>query len=162
MVIAARTGPATAADLAQLSEDVRAEVLAGTIVEKAAPSFEHGDAQSSLVAALKDPFHRGKGGPGGWWIATEVEIELEKHEVYRPDLVGWRREQVPERPRGRSIRIRPDWACEVLSTSNAETDLGKKLFSYHRTAVPHYWILDPEHQLDPVAPTRLPGADTKS
>jgi Uma2 family endonuclease len=147
MVSAAkRPGLATAASLAELGEHVRAEVIGGAVAEKAAPSFEHGDAQSSLVAALKDPFQRQRGGPGGWWLVTEVEVELETHEVYRPDLVGWRRARVPERPRGRPIRLRPDWVCEVLSTSNAEHDLGTKLFSYHRAGVPHYWILDPEHE----------------
>lgn len=35
--------------------------------------------------------------------------------------------------------------CEVLSTSNASHDLGKKLGLYHRAGVPHYWILDPKH-----------------
>ena len=116
------------------------------MVEKAAPSFEHGDAQSSLAGLLKHPFQNGRGGPGGWWIATEVEIEFETHEVYLPDLSGWRRERVPERPRGRPIRVRPDWIAEILSISNAETDLGPKLFSYHRAGVPHYWIVDPEHE----------------
>jgi Uma2 family endonuclease len=136
---------ATAADLAALDERIRAEIISGVVVEKAAPSFEHGDAQSSLVAALKDPFQRQRGGPGGWWLATEVEVELQAHEVYRPDLVGWRRERVPERPRGRPIRVRPDWVCEVLSPSNAEYDLGVKLLTYHRAGIPHYWIVDPEH-----------------
>jgi Uma2 family endonuclease len=138
---------ATAADLLALPSDRPAEVVAGVIVEKAAPSYEHGDAQSSLAELLKPPFQRGRGGPGGWWIATEVEIELETHEVYRPDLVGWRRDRVPERPRGRPIRVRPDWVTEVLSTSNAETDLGKKLLCYHRAGIPHYWIVDPEHEV---------------
>jgi Uma2 family endonuclease len=137
---------ATAADLAARSDDRGAEVIHGAIVEKAAPSFEHGDAQSGVMAQLKSPFQHGRGGPGGWWIATEVEIELEPHEVYLPDVTGWRRERVPERPHGRPIRIRPDWVCEVLSISNAETDLGTKLFSYHRAGIPFYWIIDPEHE----------------
>jgi Uma2 family endonuclease len=147
MVSAARRdGSASASDLLALPDHVRAEVVSGFVVEKAAPSFEHGDAQSSLVAALKDPFQYRRGGPGGWWIATEVEVELDVHEVYRPDVVGWRRERVPERPRGRPIRVRPDWVCEVLSVSNASTDLGSKLFAYYRAGVPHYWIVDPEHE----------------
>lgn len=137
---------ATADDLLALPDDRVAEVIGGVIVDKAAPSYEHGDAQSSLAELLKPPFQRGRGGPGGWWIATEVEVELEPHEVYRPDLVGWRRERVPERPHGRPIRERPDWISEVLSPSNAETDLGKKLLAYHRAGVPHYWIVDPEHE----------------
>lgn len=143
---ARRSEPATAADLAALPDEFHAEIIGGEIVEKTAPSYEHGDAQSSLAELLKPPFQRGRGGPGGWWIATEVEIELETHEVYRPDLVGWRRSSVPERSRGRPIRIRPDWIAEILSLSNAENDLGTKLFAYQRAGVPHDWIIDPEHE----------------
>jgi Uma2 family endonuclease len=131
---------ATAADLAALGER-RAEIIGGAIIEKTGPSFEHGDAQSAVTGRLKDPFQFGNGGPGGWWIATEVEVELEAHEVYLPDVAGWRRERVPERPRGRPIRVRPDWVCEILSMSNAETDLGTKLVTYHRSGVGHYWIV---------------------
>ena len=42
--------------------------------------------------------------------------------------------------------VRPDWVCEVLSPSNASNDLGKKLNAYHRAGVPHYWIVDTEHE----------------
>lgn len=76
----------------------------------------------------------------------EVEIELSVHDVYVPDVVGWRRERTPERPRGRPIRIRPDWVCEILSPSNALNDLGIKLAGYHRTGIPHYWVVDPERE----------------
>jgi Uma2 family endonuclease len=136
---------ATAADLAALPADLRAEVIGGEIVEKASPSAEHGDAQLGLGAFVRDRFHGGGGGgrPGGWWIMTEVEIELERHEVYRPDLLGWRRERVPGRPTGRAVRERPDWICEILSPSNADRDLVGKMRVYYRHRVPHYWIVDP-------------------
>ena len=42
--------------------------------------------------------------------------------------------------------MRPDWVAEVLSRTNAEHDLGEKLFAYQRAGVPHYWIIDPEHE----------------
>jgi Uma2 family endonuclease len=139
---------ATAADLVALG-DGRFEVVGGQIVEKAGPSYEHSDAQAGLATFLRSRFHHGGGppGPGGWWIVTECEIELETHEVYRPDLVGWRRSRVPERPRGRPIRTRPDWVCEVLSRSNARADLVDKLRTYARAAVPHYWLVDPDDQV---------------
>jgi Uma2 family endonuclease len=142
----ARAAPrATAATLAALG-DAAAEIIHGAVVYKAEPSAEHGDAQLGLGEIIRGRFHGPPGGPrgpGGWWIVTEVEVELEDHEVYRPDLVGWRRDTMPERPRGRPIRVRPDWVCEVLSTSNAATDLVTKLAVYHRNGVPHYWIVDP-------------------
>lgn len=123
-------------------------MIGGVIVEKAAPSPDHADAQGGLIGELRPPFHRrkGGGGPGGWWILPEVEIELTRHEVYRPDITGWRRDRVPERPQDRPVRERPDWVCEVLSPSNASNDLVKKLRVYHRSAIPHYWIVDPANE----------------
>lgn len=139
---------ATLDDLLALPDDRRAEIVGGLIVDKAAPSAEHGDAQSSLAALLRGPFHRrgGPHGPGGWWILTEVEVRVAPHEVYRPDLVGWRRATMPERPTGRPVEARPDWWCEILSPSNARTDLVDKLRALHAAAVPHYWIVDPERE----------------
>jgi Uma2 family endonuclease len=74
-----------------------------------------------------------------------VEIELAEHDVYRPDLAGWKRSRVPNHPTGRPIRVRPDWVCEVLSPTTAARDLGPKLSSYHHAEIPHYWIVAPEH-----------------
>jgi Uma2 family endonuclease len=126
--------------------DAPCEVIHGVVVRKADPTAEHGDAQAGLVAALRPAFHRRQSddnGPGGWWILSEVDVELERHEVVRPDLSGWRRERVPTRQVGRPVRERPDWVCEILSISNAKADLVDKLEIYHRAEVPHYWIVDP-------------------
>ena len=121
------------------------EFIAGVITPKAMPSGEHGGAQMGLVNAIAPSFHRssgGRGGPGGWWLATEVEVLLGT-EIARPDVLGWRRDSCPERPIGMPVKQRPDWICEVLSPSNTTHDTIKKLRLYHRSAVPHYWIVDP-------------------
>ena len=60
------------------------------------PSVEHGSAQPGLSGALfgfRGPAGGGPG-PGGWWLATEVEVAYESHETYRHDVVGWRRGRV--------------------------------------------------------------------
>jgi len=137
---------ATSSDLLALPDERAAEVVGGEIVEKATPSFEHGSAQSGLSGVLfgfRGP-PGGPRGPGGWWLATEVEVEYENHETYRHDLVGWRRERILTKPSERPVRARPDWVCEVLSPSNAANDTVKKLRVLHRHEVPHYWLLDPE------------------
>lgn len=114
-------------------------------MEKASPSPEHGSAQFALSGLLFSPFGSSRGsGPGGWWLMTEVEVEYAPSELYRHDLVGWRRERSVERPRGRPVTLRPDWVCEILSASNASNDTVKKLRTLHRAGVPHYWLLDPE------------------
>lgn len=147
-MVAAPTLLATAADLARSPDDVRAEVISGVLVEKAAPSPDHAYAQTSLVGQLWEPLQR-RGGdrPVGWWILVEVEVELQAHEVYRPDIAGWRRDRCPQRPRERPVTARPDWVCEVLSPSNASNDLVRKLRVYHRCGIPHYWIVDPDREI---------------
>lgn len=121
------------------------ELIGGELIEKAAPSGEHGDAQAGVVSIVRGPFQRppGRGGPGGWWIATEVEVLLETGEIVRPDVVGWRRERCAERPTGVPVKTRPDWICEIVSASHATDDTVKKLRLYHRVAIPHYWLADP-------------------
>jgi len=141
-----RPGPVE--DLLRLPEYAAAEIIDGDLVEKAVPSFEHGAAQSGLVAQVLGPYNRRSGGrgPGGWWIATEVEVQYDEQQIYRHDLVGWRRETTSHRPSGRLIRVRPDWVAEILSPSNAGNDLVKKLRTLTQHRVPHYWIVDPEHR----------------
>ncbi|WP_437591151.1 Uma2 family endonuclease [Sorangium sp. So ce1000] len=141
--------PATVADLLAIPEERRFhEIIDGELVQKAVPSFEHGDAQSAIVAHVKNPFQRRPGGrwPGGWWFATEIEVEFMPDQVYRPDVVGWRRERSPERPSGCPVQIRPDWVCEVLSPSNARSDTVRKMRVYQRCQLPHYWIVDPREE----------------
>jgi Uma2 family endonuclease len=140
---------ATAADLLAIAEPERFhEVVDGELVRKAAPSGPHGRAQSRVAGKIGGRYDRRPGGraPGGWWIVTEVEVEFEAHQVYRPDVVGWRRERLPELPNHTPITVRPDWVCEVLSESNASNDLVKKMRGYHRAGVPHYWVVDPREQ----------------
>jgi Uma2 family endonuclease len=147
-MVASRIKLATAADLAIRPGDARAEIIHGAIVEKASPSAEHGSSQLAFGAALGRRFQRGPGGrwPGGWWFGSEIEIEYETHEVYLHDVAGWRRDRVPQRPSGHPVGTRPDWACELLSPSNAKRDLVDKFQVLHTSRVPHYWIADPLEQ----------------
>lgn len=132
------------ADWLALPDDHRFELIDGELVEKAAPTFEHGRAQGHTAVAISGPFDRrvgGPGGPGGWWIATEVDIALDGR-VFRPDLAGWRRARAPEPLKERPVAVRPDWLCEIVSEANRTTDTVMKLRRYHQAGVPHYWILD--------------------
>ena len=141
-------GDATTADLLAIPEHERFhELIGGEIIPKATPSAEHGTAQRKL-GTLIDPFDRRPGSrwPGGWWLMTEVEVEFAAHETYRPDVVGWRRDRVPERPRGNPVAIRPDWIGEIVSPTNSGMDRVTKLNAYHRFEVGHYWIIDPDEE----------------
>jgi Uma2 family endonuclease len=119
------------------------EIVDGVLVEKEAATGKHGGAQVRLSRKL-GPYDRRPGGrsPGGWWFATEVEIQLASDQVFRPDVAGWRRERMAVLPSEVPIMIRPDWVCEILS-QNKRNDLIKKKRAYHRSEVGHYWIVDP-------------------
>jgi hypothetical protein len=114
------------------------------------PTAEHSDARLGLAAALREHFHRPEGSaaaPGGWWILGQVELDLEDDEIVRPDLVGWRRERVPERPQGSRLRARPDWLCHVIARSSAYEDAAQRLQLFQRKGVPFHWVVDVERRI---------------
>ena len=141
------SAPATLEDLLAIPEDKRRhELIEGTIFEKGAATGEHGQAQFRLSASLA-PFSRRPGGrwPGGWWFGTEVDVYFDPANTFRPDVAGWRRDRVPEAPRGMPVTVRPDWICEILST-NRSNNLVKKKRVYHQCQVPQTWIIDPAEE----------------
>jgi Uma2 family endonuclease len=138
---------ATWEDLLTTPDDGRVwEVLGGSLEAQPRPRPVHGRTQVRLAAELDGPFDRGRGGPGGWWLLFEVDIELDPHEIVVPDLSGWRRDRLPDLPADRPIRVRPDWVCEVASPSNRWRDRGRKADLYLRVGIPHYWIVDPDER----------------
>lgn len=135
---------ATIDDLLALPEDGRGwEILDGELVEKES-SGEHAEAQLRL-GQLLGPYHRrpgAPGGPGGWRFASECLLDFQPDSL-RPDVAGWRRERLPEGPRGTVVKVIPDWICEVVSPGNQSNDTVRKKRIYHRHKVAHYWLLDP-------------------
>jgi Uma2 family endonuclease len=140
---------ATAADLQAVGESSRTEIIGGELVEKAMPSMAHAAAQLAVAQVIGPRFNRRPGGrwPGGWWLGTEAHVQYATHEIYCHDLVGWRRDRVPERPTGWPIATLPDWVCENLSPKHEKRDLVDKMRTLHANRVPHYWILNPEEKI---------------
>jgi Uma2 family endonuclease len=134
--------PATYQDVLDAPADRVAELIGGTLYTHPRPASPHTGATSALGGELYHPFHRGRGGPGGWVLLDEPELHLGA-DVVVPDLAGWRRERMPERPDVPFFELAPDWACEVLSPGRADYDRDIKLPVYARAAVPHVWLIDP-------------------
>jgi Uma2 family endonuclease len=133
-------------DLLSLPDNVRAEILDGHIVTMPAPLPRHSKPQRAIGRFIGGPFDDddGRGGPGGWWIFVEVDIQLTQHDIVRPDLAGWRRERLPQPGRQRPINIVPDFVCEICSPSTETIDRVTKRRLYAQHGVPFYWIVDPE------------------
>ncbi len=135
---------ATYDDLLALPEGVKAEIIDGSLVTLPSPRPRHANVQGALRRFIGGPFHDddGFGGPGGWWIFIDVDVALSAHTIVRPDVVGVRRERLPD-PDVLPIPIVPDWICEVLSPSNEPHDRVTKRRLYAQHGVRWYWIVDP-------------------
>src|SRR6187402_351383 len=133
--------PATYADLVAAPEHLVAELIDGVLYTQPRPRGRHAQAASVLGMDLGSPFHRGRGGPGGWIILYEPELHLAEH-VLVPDLAGWRRERLPEVPDAAYFELAPDWVCEVLSPGTALFDRRRKVPVYAQARVEHVWLVD--------------------
>ena len=138
----ARRGRATYQDVLDAPAHLVAEIVDGTLHTHPRPAPAHTIASSVLGGELNPPFHRGRGGPGGWWILNEPELHLGE-DILVPDLAGWRRERMREPPDTAYFSVAPDWVCEVLSASTRRVDLQEKRPVYAREGVAHLWFVDP-------------------
>ena len=137
---------ATYEDLLVLSEDVRAEVVGGEVVVSPSPTPVHQSVVGGIYAELRGPFQLGRGGPGGWWLIPDVDVRFGVHDIYRPDVSGWRREKVPHFPAERPVPHCPDWICEGLSPRTAVVDQRDKRAVYAASGVAFYWLVEPTNR----------------
>ena len=111
------------------------------------PSLAHADLTLQLATELENVHGRSgprRGGPGGWFFLQEPELRLSgAPRAVAPDLAGWRRERLPHLPRKAALDLRPDWVCEVLSTSTGAQDRYWKLPLYYAVGVEHVWLMNP-------------------
>ncbi|MCC6133258.1 MAG: Uma2 family endonuclease [Acidobacteria bacterium] len=138
---------ATWEDLERIPEDRKAEVIAGALCMSPSAAPRHGYIQAALSYAVGGPFGFDRTGPGGWWILLETDVELGRHDVLRPDLLGLRRDRVPKFPDERPITVVPDWICEIVSPSSVRIDRILKPAIYLKSGVPHFWLADPEQRV---------------
>jgi Uma2 family endonuclease len=134
--------PATYEDIMRLPEHLVGQIVDGDLVVSPRPAPRHALASSLVGGALSGPFHRGRGGPGGWIILDEPELHLDPH-VLVPDLAGWRRERMRVLPDTAWFALAPDWVCEVLSPSTAILDRTRKQDIYREQGVAWLWFVDP-------------------
>jgi Uma2 family endonuclease len=137
---------ATYADLLALPEHVKAEVLGGELVTQPSATLGHVRVQNRMDRVLGRFFDDDDDGPGGWHLATEVDVRFTAHDIVRPDIVGWRRARL-EGHYQLPIDVIPGWICEVLSPSSTKRDRLHKFQLYARHGVPHYWLVDPDARL---------------
>ena len=135
--------PATYDDLVKVPDIQVAEIVDGELHVSPRPAPRHAAAGADIGGTLHGPYHKGRGGPGGWWILYEPELHLGRN-VLVPDWAGWRRERMPRLPDSAYFPLAPDWVCEIISPSTASLDRVKKLTIYAREGIGHAWLVDPD------------------
>ena len=137
-----KSRPASYGDILRLPENVIGEIVDGELIVSPRPASRHAMASSAIGGELAGPFHRGRGGPGGWVILFEPELHLDA-QVLVPDLAGWRRERMATCPDVAYFSLAPDWACAVLSPATALIDRTRKQHIYREHGVSWLWFVDP-------------------
>lgn len=133
---------ATYQDVLDAPPNKVAEMVEGQLQLSPRPASPHARSASALGMDLGNPFDRGRGGPGGWWILHEPELHFGAN-VLVPDLGGWRRERMPRIANTPYFKLAPDWVCEVISPTTARFDRIKKVPLYAAHGVSYCWLVDP-------------------
>jgi Uma2 family endonuclease len=137
--------PATIADLDALEGDMHGELIDGVIYEPTPRCFEHGHVRMNMLMQLVSPYEDGaKGKPGEWWVQGPNDFTVAGREVFRPDLLGWRKAKLPSPSRTERVDVVPDWVCEIVSKDSRAYDLKTKRSAYARVGVRYRWYVDLE------------------
>lgn len=134
----------TLADLEALPPHIKGELIEGVIYAMTRPRGPHQSVAGSIHADYEPGYDRGRGGPGGWWILPEPGIELPTAPEISPDVAGWQSSRLPELSANASIKVVPDWVCEVLSPSTRRYNTLVKVPYYARVGVTWMWLVDIE------------------
>lgn len=142
-------GPSTVDDFLAIPQSRRFhELIGGQLVQRALPVWRHQRVASQLnrlLGVYDKPAAKGR--RGGWYIQPDVEIRFSARDVYRPDLAGWLREQVPADLDVDSLcSLCPNWVCEIISPGHRREDTILKRTRYAQYGVQHYWIIDPQRR----------------
>lgn len=139
---------ATYDDLYTIPDNMVGEIVDGELHAMPRPSPKHAKAASDLSGIVISSYRFGRGGPGGWIILYEPEIQLGEHTLV-PDIAGWKKERFPLHVETNWIEVVPDWLCEVLSPGTMRLDKTKKMPIYAEYGVRHIWLVNPmEKTLD--------------
>jgi Uma2 family endonuclease len=128
------------ADLERAPEDGRRyELYDGEVFVVPSPLPKH-QVVAITVAEMLRHYARQH---GGFCVASPIDILFSDYDVLQPDVIYFSPDRAHLVDLNRPIRHVPDLCVEVLSTSTASTDRGRKMQIFARYAVSEYWIVDP-------------------
>ncbi|MGI8945632.1 MAG: Uma2 family endonuclease [Thermoleophilaceae bacterium] len=115
----------------------RLELVEGEVAVNE-PAWLHNAVQSHLTGALWAWAHA-RAGRGA--VGVPLDVRLDEHNVYAPDVVWYSEGRVPARHDPPPYPL-PDLVAEIRSPSTWQLDLGAKKAAYERHGLPELWLLD--------------------
>jgi len=135
----------TAEELCQMPEPAdgsRYELLEGELVQMTPAGARHGRT-TLAVGTVLFTFVSEKG--LGHVVSNDTGVFTEKDPdtVLAPDLAYWSRQRLPELPEG-FVEVPPDLAVEVVSPSDSQSYVHRKVLHYLDHGVSLVWVVDPK------------------
>ena len=123
--------------LAQGFDGVRSELVAGEVVVPE-PTLTHQRVLRNVWRVL-DAWTLAA--PGRGEVTFPIDVLIDEHNVFGPDLLWYTEGRSPSRPEERPYPM-PDLAVEVRSPSTWRYDIGAKKSGYERNGLPELWLVD--------------------
>ena len=134
----------TIADIEELPEGERAELIDGELFRMDAPMRQHQDILLELAIEIKMYIRRNKGTCKIYVASFGVHIKKDKRNYVEPDIsVVCDRDKLDEK----GCQGAPDWVIEIVSPSSKTMDYERKVILYREAGVREYWIVDPETKM---------------
>ncbi|MDX6704819.1 MAG: hypothetical protein QOI48_665 [Solirubrobacteraceae bacterium] len=115
----------------------RRQLIDGEVVVNA-PAWTHGDSLIAIATAVRIWVRAGAARGG---VNVPIDVLLDNHNVYEPDVVWYREGRSPKRGDPPPYAA-PDIAVEVRSPSTWRYDIGVKKAVYERQGVAELWLVD--------------------
>ncbi len=123
--------------LAIPNDGVRSELVEGEVVVFE-PTTLH---QIVLMDLLRELDGWTRAEPRRGRISLPLDVKIDDHNVYGPDLMWYREDRAPARNDPRPYPV-PGIAVEVRSPSTWRYDIGAKKAGYERGGLPELWLVD--------------------
>ncbi len=138
--------------LAPLRRSPRRQLIDGEVVVNE-PTWAHGDSLGTIHFALR---HWVRAGTRRGAVNVPVDVQLDEHNVYAPDVVWYREGRAPRRGDPPPY-VPPDIAVEIRSPSTWRYDIGAKKTNYERRGVAELWLVDTAADVVIVFRRSVPG-----
>src|SRR2546425_10038344 len=139
--MATRLKKLTYADYEKMAPDgFRHEIIDGEEYSTPAPNLDH---QTAVGKAFRLIANHVAARKLGRVFVAPTDVVLSEHDIVEPDIVFVAEKNLSILSE-KNIRGAPDLVIEVLSSSTASEDRGRKRATYDRSGVSEYWMLDPQ------------------